>query len=102
MKLKRLLTALTFGLALTLGLVWLLGGRPPPANAAPAQTTRYVDDATGTDIGDCSNPGSPCQTIQYAVDQAASGDEIRVASGVYVYELRAGSEVRSRKMTLLQ
>ncbi len=43
---------------------------------------RYVAP-TGTDTGDCTNPAQPCQTIQYAVDQATDGDEIRVAGGAY-------------------
>ncbi len=45
-------------------------------------TVRYVAP-TGTDAGDCTNPAQPCQTIQYAVDQAGDGDEIRVAGGTY-------------------
>jgi parallel beta-helix repeat protein len=36
---------------------------------------------TGTNTGDCST--SPCRTISYAVSQAAAGDAISVAAGVY-------------------
>jgi hypothetical protein len=46
---------------------------------------------TGTDSGNCSTPVSACLTIQYAVDQASEGDEIRVASGSYT-----GVSVRPR------
>jgi hypothetical protein len=45
-------------------------------------STRYVA-TTGADSGDCTNPSNPCQTVQYAVDRAASDDVIKVASGVY-------------------
>lgn len=40
---------------------------------------------SGTDVGpnDCSLPGSPCLTIQYAIDQSNPGDEIQVGSGIY-------------------
>lgn len=45
---------------------------------------RFVS-TTGSDVGpnDCSLPGSPCLTIQQAVDQAATNDIISVASGTY-------------------
>ena len=48
-------------------------------------TTRYVAP-NGQDSGNCTSPTSPCRTIQYAVNQAASGDTILVAAGVYTYE----------------
>ncbi len=44
---------------------------------------RYVD-ATGSDAGnDCDDSGTPCQTIQYAVDQACSAETVHVAAGSY-------------------
>jgi hypothetical protein len=46
---------------------------------------RYVA-VSGSDLGggnDCTNPSSPCETIQHALDVAAWGDEIRVADGTY-------------------
>lgn len=49
---------------------------------ADGPTVRYVAPA-GTDSGDCTDPASPCRTIQYAVDQAGPGDEIRIAAGIY-------------------
>lgn len=45
---------------------------------------RYVAQ-TGTDSGDCRSPLFPCRTIQYAVNQADSGDTILVAGGIYTY-----------------
>ncbi len=47
-----------------------------------AGTARYVA-TTGLDAGNCSNSAAPCRTVQYAVDMADSGDEIKVATGVY-------------------
>ena len=43
---------------------------------------RYVA-TTGTDAGDCSSPGSPCNTITYAISQAVAGDVINVDDGTY-------------------
>jgi hypothetical protein len=88
---RRWLVTLTLGLGLALAFVWVLDGQSIPAAAAPATTTRYVDGATGSDDSDCSDPGDPCQTIQYAVDGASDGDEILVATGVYT-----GVSVRPR------
>ena len=51
-------------------------------------TTRYVAPS-GNDSGTCTSPTSPCRTIQYAVNKAASGDTILVAGGVYTYEQSA-------------
>lgn len=51
------------------------------AQAAPT-TTRYVAPA-GTDSGDCSSSGAPCRTIAYAAGQAAAGDTISIAAGIY-------------------
>ncbi len=48
----------------------------------PKASTRYVA-TSGADTGDCTNPASPCRTVQYAVDRAGEGDELRVAAGVY-------------------
>tara|TARA_R110000850_G_scaffold150497_1_gene273316 strand:+ start:235171 stop:237195 length:2025 start_codon:yes stop_codon:yes gene_type:complete len=52
-----------------------------------AQTTRYVD-ATGTDAGNCTDPSSPCATIDYAMEMAGSGDIIDIAAGVYTEKPR--------------
>ena len=44
----------------------------------------HVDDATGVDVFMCGDPGSPCRTIQYALDNSVcSGDTIFVHSGTY-------------------
>jgi hypothetical protein len=63
----------------------LVGLNAQPAKpAVHAAAARYVS-TTGADVGDCSNPSMPCQSIQYAINQAASGDHILVAAGTYYY-----------------
>jgi uncharacterized repeat protein (TIGR01451 family) len=83
--LLRLGLTLTFGLALSIGLLLAMSTAPPSDVAlAQAPTIRYVDGSTGDDSGnDCTTSSSPCATIQHAVDEADPGDEIRVAEGRY-------------------
>lgn len=47
-----------------------------------AASDRYVSPA-GADTGDCTNAGSPCLTIAYAVGQSIAGDTIHLAAGTY-------------------
>jgi hypothetical protein len=61
--------------------MWLLGGHAPHAIAQG--TTRYVA-LDGSDLSNtCVYSSTPCRTVQHAVDQAHSGDEVRVVTGVY-------------------
>jgi hypothetical protein len=56
--------------------------------AAPTAqaVTRRVDVNTGSDVGGCGPEGSPCASIQRAVNlSATSGDLILVATGTYTY-----------------
>jgi predicted outer membrane repeat protein len=76
-----LASALT-ALALLAILVLLLAeGGTAPVHADP--DTRYVDAATGSDDSDCTDPEDPCQSVVYALTQAANGDEVLIAVGVY-------------------
>ena len=87
---KRLTIVMVVGVSatVTLILVWMLsipGSRAtampaPPLSNAPSP--RYVC-ITGTNTGNCTDSGSPCRTVQYAVDQASEGSVIKVASGLY-------------------
>ena len=59
----------------------LLGAIPSSVRAGG--TTRYVAPS-GSNIGNCSV--TPCRSLQYAVNQAASGDAILVAEGTYTFD----------------
>jgi uncharacterized repeat protein (TIGR01451 family) len=103
MKTKTLFTTLAISLGLTLALLWTLGSlsfvRDIPAVRAQGPGARYVR-SDGNDSGDCTNPATPCRTVQYGADQAAAGDEILVATGVYTDP--AGTVVALDKTVTLQ
>jgi len=80
------LTAVSSGLMVLM----LFLGALSPAAAAPAAAIHYVDGAGGSDTGNCTNSASPCQTIQYAINQSPAGDEIRVAQGTYTETIGIG------------
>jgi hypothetical protein len=73
--------ALAGAMLLALGLLLV----PGPAAVVQAQTgTGTIRVATtGTDAPGCGSAAQACRTLQYAVDQAADGEEIRVAAGIY-------------------
>ncbi|MHB1139715.1 MAG: PKD domain-containing protein [Microthrixaceae bacterium] len=51
--------------------------------ATDGADARYVA-STGSDVGGCQASATPCQTVQYAVNQAdAAGDTVFVGSGTY-------------------
>jgi uncharacterized repeat protein (TIGR01451 family) len=53
------------------------------SNSARAQdSVRYVA-TTGVDSGGCTDPGTACRTVQYAVDVANDDDVIKVGTGLY-------------------
>ncbi|MEX2236898.1 MAG: thrombospondin type 3 repeat-containing protein [Dehalococcoidia bacterium] len=68
------------GIYLLAALVALVLAAIQPGNALAA--SRYVDDS-GTNSGDCTDPGAPCRTITYAISQSVAGDTINVEAGVY-------------------
>ena len=51
-----------------------------------AQATLYVA-TTGTDTGNCTDPSTPCATINYSISMAGSGDVIDIAAGVYTEQI---------------
>jgi len=72
------LVAALLALAGTLLAIWDDG---TPATRAQG-TIRYVAP-DGDDARACDSVANRCQTVQHAVDVAASGDEVRVAQGDY-------------------
>ncbi len=52
------------------------------ALAHPQAIIRYVA-TSGNNSGDCTNTLAPCKSVQYAVEQSAGNDEIRIAAGSY-------------------
>ena len=75
------LQPVVLALAAVLILLIILG-TSQSVRAAPRLSARYVA-ISGSDTSDCTDPTQPCRTVQYAVDLAASGDQVRVAAGVY-------------------
>ena len=65
---------------------------------AAEATDRYVA-TTGSDVGNCTSIVTPCQTIQYAINQAAAGDTINVAAGTYL-EAAVGPLTVDKTLTL--
>src|SRR4051812_12498291 len=53
--------------------------KPPAPSATPG---RYVSP-NGSDNTDCKVSATPCQTIGYAIGQAAAGDNVYVSQGTY-------------------
>jgi parallel beta-helix repeat protein len=69
------------GLVLVTSWLWFVGVSQA-ALAQPGSGILRVAN-TGSDAPGCGSQAAPCQTLQYAVDQAVAGDEILVAAGSY-------------------
>ena len=85
---------LTVGLAIGLALL-VLAGLSGQTGRALAGCDRYVLGSDGVDTGDCSDEAHPCDTIQYAIDQADPGDVICVA-----YTTSAGPRTYPETLTI--
>lgn len=55
--------------------------------SAVSAATRYVDDTGSVDVGSCTTIGSPCLTIQYAINHASTDDTVSVAAGTYTEQI---------------
>jgi parallel beta-helix repeat protein len=89
-KAKQLLISMSLGLGLICGVISLLAVLSSNTGLTEAEEVfaagvRYVTPAPiGDDAGNsCANRDRPCATVQHAVDVAAPGDEIRVATETY-------------------
>lgn len=49
--------------------------------------TRYVATTGNDSYNDCRDNGTPCKTVQHAVDVACAGDTVNVAAGVYTEQV---------------
>ncbi|MEX0317747.1 MAG: choice-of-anchor B family protein [Ruegeria sp.] len=65
----------------------------------PGEQTGYVSEG-GADTGDCTNPDDPCQTIAYAVSQAAEGQEIRVSEGYFDLDSETLAQANERQVQI--
>lgn len=65
---------------LVVGTLASYGGNPSEWYVSP----------TGVDSTNCHTPANPCKTIQWAINNALSGDHIYIADGVYVERLVIG------------
>lgn len=73
----------------------------PPAAAAPV-CDRYVMASHGVDVGACNFEGSPCKTIQYAIDQASMNDVVCVAKDALVGPLTYSENLSVTKSLVLE
>ena len=97
MRYIHLLLTFTAGIALVLVILVVLN--LDVAKAAPAPTIRYVLGDGSTDTTNCTEPDTPCQTIQYAMAKSCHGDIVRVASK-YSPGTYDGTVVISKSITL--
>ena len=75
----RLFLVATATIALTLICLGVVAQARPFNGPIP----RYVATTGSDTANDCSSSGSPCATVQHAIDQAQTGDEIFIAGGTY-------------------
>lgn len=80
---RYLMVTLVLGLGLILALLWMLGGATAGVVEAQPGTGIFRVATSGHDVPGCGSAANPCRTIQHAVDLAQTGDEIRVAAGLY-------------------
>ncbi len=79
-KFNRLSLSLVFSFTL---LLIVMGVAFHPAIVRAVGGTLYVNAATGSDSNDCLTISTPCKTIGGAIGNAATGDTINIAAGIY-------------------
>jgi hypothetical protein len=81
---ERIIFSLVASGLLVVGMLLLLR---ETSRVADADSQVLFVGTDGIDSSNCTDSNVPCRTIQYAVDQAGKGDEIRVAQGIYTENL---------------
>jgi hypothetical protein len=80
---QRFALAFLVAFGVVAGIAWLLNHAGPGLVLAEPRADVIRVAKSGADAPGCGTDVSPCRTLQYAIDLAAGGDEIRVASGVF-------------------
>lgn len=82
---RTLFLPVLFGSILIIGLLVMsaAAGDATASPASPTGWTLYVANGGSDSANNCLDSASPCASLQHAVDQAFTGDEIRVAAGIY-------------------
>jgi len=71
-----------YALVVLISGLWFSAGFRTVTAHSDSHPFRYVSN-NGVDQGVCSQPKSPCRSIEYAVNQAGKGDRVKVAAGEY-------------------
>lgn len=85
MSMPRLILAFTCAVIACLGVGSLLNAATlfPAHMAIPSAIGLRFVATSGSDTSDCTDSANPCATLQHALNMATSGDEIRMAAGLY-------------------
>lgn len=69
-------------------------------SATPSSAVDRWVAVGGVDSGDCSNSGSPCGSIQYAINSSTDGDVVNVNDGTYFENINfSGLDIAVRSIS---
>jgi uncharacterized protein DUF1565 len=75
---------ITLALMLSVGVFGVSPAQAIESNSPALLGTAWYVASTGNDLNSCSSTGSPCATINGAIEKAMAGDVIKVATGTYI------------------